>query len=103
MDKQRGGVIVSGLNASLKRLLKVDKTEYEDTWMEGETITTMKGRIGQQLYDEGIATGDIIEKENRCGKLLAYTYKEKAQGERKMLSRSKEIEKAGKIELKDSL
>lgn len=103
MDKQRGGIIVSGLNASLKRILKADNAEYEDTWLEGETITTMKGRMGQQLYDEGIAAGDIVEKENRRGKLLAYTYKEKAQGERKMLSRSKQIEKAGAIEVKDSL
>jgi hypothetical protein len=97
-----GGYIATGLTCAMSKILKVDKAEYEDSWLEGETITTMKGRMGQKLYEEGLASGDIIEKENSKGKLMCYTYKEKKQGELKTVLRQTTVDKTGAIDKKDS-
>ncbi len=83
--------------------MKLDDKQYEDAWLEGETICMVKGRIGKELYDEGLRNGDLVERANAKGKVLCYTYKEKTQGQRRELANTKEMKKSCDMDPKDSL
>ena len=59
--------------------------------MEGQTISSLRTRMGAEEYAKAVACGDVIEKENHVGKLMAYEPKEKLHGIREVLTKKKDV------------
>ena len=65
---KQGGAIATTVSCRLEKLIEKAEDCYTDSWMQGETITEMKGRLGKDL--EGVENGDIIVQENTEGRLM---------------------------------
>ena len=72
-------------------------TERESAWEEGSAIINLKGLLGLEIYKQGIENGDIEERMNSSGKLMAYQKKEKVSGKRQSMRSTKSVEKSMEI------
>ena len=57
--------------------------------------------LGSENYKDGVQNGDIEERMNSAGKLMAYTRKEKVSGKRETIKAGKNVEKAMEIKVED--
>ena len=69
--------------------------------MEGQTISSLRTRMGAEEYAKAVACGDVIEKENHVGKLMAYEPKEKLHGIREVITKKKDVSSRSEFKPED--
>ena len=74
------------MTPTLEKLISRNTEQYEDTWEEGRTISSMRSQYGDEKYERAVLRGDIVERQNNRGKMMAYEQKEKVAGKREALS-----------------
>ena len=60
------------MTPTLEKLISTNDEHFNEVWAEGTTRTDLKGRLGVALYAEGIANGDIEERANDEGRIMAF-------------------------------
>ncbi len=69
--------------------------------MEGQTISSLKSRMGAEEYAKAVACGDVIERENHVGKQMAYEPKEKLHEIREVLTKRRNVESRSEFKQED--
>lgn len=91
------------LTASITKLVKTEDKEYDDSWEEGSSIISLKKLYGAELYAQGLASGQIVERMNARGVMMGYEYHEKVKGKLRSLNNETRGEKKGDVAEKDAL
>jgi hypothetical protein len=87
-----GGVVATYVTPQLKRQLVSSRVQFNSTWSEGEPIKIAKHRLGDELYSELVAEGDIKEDGRMC-----YIKKERRDGVSNSLANTKQMEKTADV------
>ena len=69
--------------------------------MVGQTISSLRTRMGAAEYAKAVACGDVIEKENHVGKLMACEPKEMLHGIREVLTKKRNVESRSEFKQED--
>jgi hypothetical protein len=60
------------MTPTLEKFISAKDKHFKEVCTEGATRTHLKGRLGIALYEEGIANGDIEERANEEGRIMAF-------------------------------
>ena len=71
-----GGGVITHLTPELKKIVTTADQRFDESWEEGASIPMTKKNLGIDTYNEMLQCGDLVEKKNDDGKMLAYIYKE---------------------------
>ena len=101
ISAKQGGTITTGMTAMLHKLVTFTDTHFDEEWDEAITITELKGQLGLELYKEGLVCGDIEERPNRNGKMMAYRHRERVMGRKRTLASSSSAKKQEQFDAKE--
>ena len=73
---KQGGGGATTVTPTLKKTFTVSEQRYDECWEEGESIPLLKKNLGADVYEAMLRAGDLTEKKNDGGRMMAYIYKD---------------------------
>ncbi len=57
-----GATISTKITVAIQKTLKVTRSNFDESWMDGQPVVILKAQLGKELYQDGTDSGGIIEK-----------------------------------------